>query len=145
MAYATYAASGATGTRFSLDNRENWDWIGLHDDNYNRMVFGSLSPNGHIKHRVDSVAAMQSMVCEGLGVTLLPCYVADRDTGLRRLDPEPILDNKFDMWLLYHPEVRRVYRVRLFADFVIGLIKADRDLFEGLRPQKMTSVFERTA
>jgi DNA-binding transcriptional LysR family regulator len=134
VAYAIYAASGATDTRFSLDNREDWDWIGIHDDTYNRMLFGNLSPDGRMKHRVDSMAAMQSMVRAGVGVTLLPCYVGDRDLGLRRLDPEPMLDHKFDMWLLYHPEIRRVYRVRLFADFVIELIEADRDLFEGRRP-----------
>lgn len=109
------------------------------------MLFGNLPPGGHIKHRVDSMAAMQSMVREGLGVTLLPCYVADSDPALRRLDPEPMLVNKFDMWLLYHSEVRRVYRVRLFADFMIELVTTDRDLFEGLRPRKMTDVLERTA
>lgn len=84
---------------------------------------------------VEQLGLVQSMVRAGLGVTLLPCYVGDVDPGLRRLDPEPMLDPKFDMWLLYHPEVRRVYRVRLFADFVIDLMAADRDLFEGLRPQ----------
>jgi len=136
VAYAIYAASGSPGTRFSLDNREDWDWIGIYDDNYNRMVFGNLRPDGSFKYRVDSMAAMQSMVRAGLGVTLLPCYVGDKDPGLRRLDPEPMLDSKFDMWLLYHPEVRRVYRVRLFADFVIELISADTELFEGLRPLK---------
>lgn len=136
VAYAIYAASGPTGTCFTPDNREDWDWIGIYDDNYNRMLFGTLCADGRFKHRVDSMAAMQSMVRSGLGVTLLPCYVGDKDPGLRRLDPEPVLDNKFDMWLLYHPEVRRVYRVRLFADFVIELILADKELFEGLRPPK---------
>lgn len=135
VAYAIYAASDETGTRFALDNREAWDWIGIHDDIHNRMLFENLVPDGSIKHRVDSMAAIQSMVRAGPGVTLLPCYVGDVDPGLRRLDPEPMLDPKFDMWLLYHPEVRRVYRVRLFADFVIDLMVADRDLFEGLRPQ----------
>ena len=77
---------------------------------------------------------MQSMVCNGLGVTLLPCDVADRDEGLRRAEPDPLLDAKLDLWILYHPDVRRVYRVRLFADFITDVIGSDLDLFEGRRP-----------
>jgi DNA-binding transcriptional LysR family regulator len=133
VAYGIYAARGPKGAHITIANQQGWEWVGIYDDTYNRMVFGTVSPGGRVKHRVDSVAAMQSMVRAGLGVTLLPCYVADRDPDLHRIDPEPLLDSKFDMWLLYHPDVRRVYRVRLFADFIIDLIKTDRDLFEGRR------------
>jgi DNA-binding transcriptional LysR family regulator len=131
VAYAIYAAEGPRGAHLTIDNRHDWEWVGIHDDTYNRMVFGTLSPGARLKHRVDSMAAMQSMARAGLGATLLPCYVADRDPDLRRIDPEPLLDSKFDMWILYHPDVRRVYRVRLFADFIIDLITTDQDLFEG--------------
>jgi len=133
VAYGIYVAKGPQGAHFTIDNRRNWEWVGIHDDTYNRMLFGTLSPGARLKHRVDSMAAMQSMVRAGLAVTLLPCYIADRDPALRRLDPQPLLDSKFDLWLLYHPDVRRVYRVRLFADFIIDLVKTDRDLFEGRR------------
>ena len=34
------------------------------------------------KHRVDIMAAMHAMVREGLGVSILPCYTADRDHAL---------------------------------------------------------------
>ncbi len=43
------------------------------------------------------------------------------------------MDSKLDLWILYHPDVRRVYRVRLFADFITDLIMSDLDLFEGRR------------
>ena len=133
VAYGVYAASDAAGDRFTAANRAEWDWIGVQDDINNRMLFGSVLPEGRFKHQVDSMAAMHSMVRGGLGVTLLPCYVADQDAGLRRVEPEPLLDSMFDLWILYHPDVRRVYRVRLFADFIADLIKSDLDLFEGRR------------
>ena len=76
----------------------------------------------------------RSMVRNGLGVAVLPCYLADRDDGLRRIESEFPLDIKFDMWILYHPDVRRLHRVRLFADFVADAVRQDRDLFEGRRP-----------
>ena len=44
------------------------------------------------------------------------------------------MDNKLDLWILYHPDVRRVHRVRLFADFITDLISSDLDLFEGRSP-----------
>lgn len=135
VAYGVYTASGPSGSRFDADNREAWDWIGVQDDIYNRMLFGGVSPGVRFKHQVDSMAAVQSMVRAGLGVTLLPCYIADQDPRLRRLEQDPIPDIRFDMWILYHPDVRRVYRVRLFTDFITDLILSDLDLFEGRRPQ----------
>ncbi|MDX1402152.1 MAG: LysR family transcriptional regulator, partial [Kiloniellales bacterium] len=86
VAYGVYAASRETGTTFVQENREEWDWIGVHDDLHNRILFGTAYPKGQFKHKVDSVSAMQSMARNGLGVTVLPCYIADRDEGLRRVE-----------------------------------------------------------
>jgi DNA-binding transcriptional LysR family regulator len=134
VAYGIYAASDAAGDRFTPANRADWDWIGLHDDNYNRIIFGTLLPEGRFKHRVDSMAAIHSMVRSGLGVTLLPCYIADRDASFRRVEPDLLFDPKLDLWILYHPDIRRVHRVRLFADFIADVIRSDLDLFEGRSP-----------
>jgi len=134
MAFGVYTSSGAEGDRFTLATRADWDWIGVHDDTYNRILFGGRVREGHIKHRVDSVMAMQAMARNGLGVTVLPCYIADCDEGLRRLEPDATTDSRLGLWILHHPDIRRVYRVRLFADFVAELIRTDVDLFEGRRP-----------
>lgn len=134
MAFGVYTASDAAGDRFTPSKREEWDWIGVHDEMHNRLLFGGAFPESRFKHRVDSVAAMQSMVQSGLGVTVLPCYVADRDERLRRAEPEPLPNGKLDLWILHHPDIRSVYRVRLFADFITDLIMSDLDLFEGRRP-----------
>lgn len=133
VAYGTYASSGPDGERFCPENRSDWDWVGIHDDTNNRLVFGSQSPKGGFKHHVDSMVAMQSMVRAGLGVTRLPCYIADQDPRLRRVDDTLLHDNKFDMWVLYHPEIRSAYRVRLFVDHISSQVEQDRDLFEGRR------------
>ena len=61
-------------------------------------------------------------------------FTAPGDRGLRRLASAPLSDSRFDLWILYHPDVRRVYRVRLFVDFITELIRSDLDLFEGRRP-----------
>jgi DNA-binding transcriptional LysR family regulator len=77
------------------------------------------------------------LVRAGLGVSILPCYKADRDPTLKRLSSEPLLDPKFDMWILYHRDSRRAYRLRLFADFITKQIKSVIDLFEGRQPMSI--------
>ena len=134
-AFGIYAARTEAGGRLDRSNVGSWDWIGWHDEIYNRMLITGAFPAARIKHRVDSTAAMQSMARRGLGVAVLPCYTADRDSGLRRVLPELLSDGTPDLWLLYHPDVRGVSRVRLFADFIAGVITSDLDLFEGRRPQ----------
>ena len=134
VAYGLYASTAHAEDRFSLANRARWDWIGTTDETYNRLLFAQAFPEGRFKHHVDSMSAMQSMARSGLGVTVLPCYIADRDEGLRRVEPEPMNDMRLGLWILHHPDIRRVYRVRLFAEFVADVIAADVDLFEGRRP-----------
>ena len=134
VAYADYASSSPAGDRFTASNRNEWDWVGIHDDTNNRLLFGTQSPVQGFKHLVDSMVAMQSMVRAGLGVTRLPCYIADQDSGLRRLQKDPLQDSRLDMWILYHREIRSAYRVRLFVDQICAQIEQDRDLFTGNRP-----------
>jgi DNA-binding transcriptional LysR family regulator len=133
--YAAYASNQAAKTRFKADNRDKWHWIGLQDDFYNRMLFGSTFPSGQFKHRVDSKSALHSMACNGLGVALLPCYMGDRDTKLRRVDPEPYPESTIELWLLYHPDIRKMQRVQLFAEYIRDQILKDSALFEGHRPR----------
>jgi len=134
VAYAIYAAAGPAGDRFMDGKQPVLEWIGLHNETFNRMLFGTFSPNTKLKHRVDNMSAMHAMVRAGLGVSILPCYVADLDPELRRLHPEPLIDPKFGIWILYHPNARRTRRLRLFADFITGKIRSDLDLFEGRAP-----------
>lgn len=131
VAYAVYAAAGPPGAAFEGHDLGALPWIGMFNETFNRMLYGTFLPSTRPKHRVDSMAAMHAMVREGLGVSILPCYTADLDRALRRLAPKPLLDPKFDIWMLYHRDTRHTRRLRLFADFLVNRVKADLDLFEG--------------
>ena len=131
VAYAIYAAAGPAGEAFTDQEPDLLPWIGMFDETFNRLLYGTFLPSTRPKHRVDSMTAMHAMVREGLGVSILPCYTADRDPTLRRLAPTPLIDPKFDIWVLYHRDTRHTRRLRLFADFLMSRIKADADLFEG--------------
>jgi len=134
-AYCVYSGIGETSNAWDRSNIEALDWIGWHDEFYNRLLITGVFPKARIKHRVDSVTAVQSMARHGLGVAVLPCYVADPDPGLRRVLPKLLSEGTPDLWVLHHSDVRGVSRVNLFAKFIADVITADLDLFEGRRPQ----------
>jgi len=66
---------------------------------------------------VDSLLGMAAAVEAGLGAGMLLCLLADARPGLVRLaDPDPALDT--DVWILTHPDLRRVNRIRVFTAFL---------------------------
>lgn len=69
--------------------------------------------------RMDSVLSMHAAVRAGLGVALLPCYMAEQDADLRRLGNE-VEDLATDLWMLTHPDLRHTARVRAVLDFFGG-------------------------
>jgi DNA-binding transcriptional LysR family regulator len=64
----------------------------------------------------DSEVALHA-IRAGVGRSLLPCAIADRDPGLRRLDgPAPVLER--ELWLLVLPELRGLARIRAVIDWL---------------------------
>lgn len=66
-------------------------------------------------YRLDSMLGMQSAVRHGAGIAVLPCYLGDADKALLRLS-EPIEALTTQLWLLTHPDLRNVARVRAFME-----------------------------
>ena len=133
VAYSVYAAAGKAGERFRQVGESTGDWIGIRNEAFNRLLYGTFLPRTRPKHRVDSMSAIHAMVRAGLGISILPCYTADLDARLVRLSPAPLMSEKFDIWILSHPDARRTRRFRLFTEFLAKQIKSDIDLFEGRR------------
>jgi DNA-binding transcriptional LysR family regulator len=66
--------------------------------------------------RMDSVLGMHAAVRSGIGVAVLPCYLAEPDTRMQRLGDE-IEELTIDLWLLTHPDLRHTARVRAVLDY----------------------------
>lgn len=111
----------------------DWNWIGWQDEAYNRAFITTPFPQANIRHRVDDMQTMRSLARAGLGVAVLPAYMADTDPTMRRVINNTISESSPDIWVLTHPDIRSVARVRIFADFISKAIVGDRDLFEGRR------------
>jgi DNA-binding transcriptional LysR family regulator len=68
----------------------------------------------------DSEVALHA-IRAGIGKSLLPCVVGDRESGLRRLDDAtPVLDR--ELWLLVLPEFKTLARIRAVVDWIDDLV-----------------------
>lgn len=74
-------------------------------------------PAHRVVTRVNRLPALVDVVAAGMGVGWLLCPVADARADLVRIrDPLPEFDTP--LWVLTHPELRRVARVATFARFL---------------------------
>ncbi|PHQ16887.1 LysR family transcriptional regulator [Marinobacter profundi] len=76
----------------------------------------------HCHYRVDSMLGMQMAVRNGSELAVLPCYVGDMDVRLRRLS-NPLPELATPLWLLIHPDLRRVSRIRAFSQTMADHIR----------------------
>jgi DNA-binding transcriptional LysR family regulator len=68
--------------------------------------------------------AIAAAVRAGLGKSLLPCFAADGDPGLRRLGDKVVLTR--ELWLLTHEALRHQARLAAVVDWLAGLMKTLR-------------------
>jgi len=71
---------------------------------------------------LSDAGAIAEAVRAGLGKSLLPCFAADGDPGLRRLDRSAALSR--ELWLLTHEALRHQARIAAVVDWLTGLVKA---------------------
>lgn len=83
-----------------------------------------------VPYVVSDIATQLAAVRAGIGVTILPCFVGDRDASLVRV-PDVGISYYGKLWLLTHKETRKTKRVRLFCDFLKKRIKRYAGLLDG--------------
>ena len=66
----------------------------------------------------------------GIGATVLPCYLGDAAPELVRVGA-PIAELASELWLLTHPDLRKVGRIRALLDFTAKAMAPLRARFEG--------------
>jgi DNA-binding transcriptional LysR family regulator len=80
-----------------------------------------------------SVFGVLNCAAEGMGLTFMPCYLADADPRLVRV--ADLLESlTLELWILTHPDLRHTARVKALMAFLFDELGKDCDLFEGKRP-----------
>ena len=86
-------------------------------------------------YRVDTLVSILSAVRSGMGLAVLPCYLADGDADndpdiVQLTDPIPELE--YGLWFLMHPDLRGVVRIHALMDFLTDAVRAQKQRLAGL-------------
>lgn len=115
LAYAAYGPAGA--------DPHSLPWIAYEDGMAElppakRTAALAARDGGRLAAvRVNDGGGLLQAIRAGLGRGVLPCAVGDAATGLVRLDdPGAVFER--ELWLLTHPELRRLPRVRAVAEWL---------------------------
>ena len=88
-------------------------------------------PEERIAYRSNSLINQLMAVGAGIGIALLPCYLADRDESVRRISPV-LADLASELWIVTHEDLRNTARIREFLSVIGDAIVEERRAFEGL-------------
>jgi DNA-binding transcriptional LysR family regulator len=88
-------------------------------------------PPDRIGYRSNSLVNQLMAARAGLGIALLPCYLGDRDMGVKRVSGV-LSDLHSELWIVTHQDLKNTARIRAFLEVIGDAIVAARRHFEGL-------------
>lgn len=136
MAHAVYGSKRYLATRPAGDA----DLFGTHDwtawDEEHQYMPGAAwlnqRLNGRPTHfRTNNGMAMMQAVRHGAGLGILPCFAGDGADDLVRLGP-PLAQATPDLYLLVHPDLRRVPQVRRVMTALVELFAEEAEPLSGI-------------
>ncbi len=133
IAFAVYGAQDYLAATGGADLDRNHEWIGLDDTLSHLLAYGWLQRNvspSRIGFRSSSIEAVVEAAAAGLGLALIPCYMAARHPQLVRCT-DVIDEAGTGLWLLTHQDLRHTTRVRAFTDFIAAELSRLKPQMEG--------------
>jgi DNA-binding transcriptional LysR family regulator len=128
VAYGFYASPSLVGSRrdvdFAADPFVAFD-ESLASTPHERWI-AKVAPERRVVFRCNSTASLAAAACSGVGIAMLPLFVAGTMSNLVRLaGPEPVAH---ELWLLVHGDLRRAPRVEAVINWVDDLVRRSRPL-----------------
>ena len=108
-------------------------WLGIECCVFHQSWTKQACPSQDHSFFVDDTLLTLAALTQGIGLAYLPCFMGDGNGLLERYCP-PDRVHDLGLWLVYHPDLRRSRRVKLFRDHMVAQIGGQRPLFEGARP-----------
>lgn len=93
------------------------------------LWLGSHAAGAEVAMRGNSIVAVLNAAIVGMGIAALPCFMAEAEANLRRLSAEVI--GSRDIWLVFHPDVAAIARVRTVIDFVTDVVAGEAARLRG--------------
>jgi DNA-binding transcriptional LysR family regulator len=88
-------------------------------------------PENRVVVRLDSLLGMVAAVRNGMGLGMLLCLLAESERDLVRLTA-PIDELDTNLWILTHPTLKRVARIKALTEFLYKRLRASDKLFHNL-------------
>jgi DNA-binding transcriptional LysR family regulator len=121
------------GTPVTIDDLKNHRFVGYIDELIMIPAVRWLSDvlrNQDAQFRSTSLVAQYHATAAGMGVSMLPTFVAESDPRLVRLLPNQI-KVKRDLWLSVHHDLEHINRVKQVLKFLKNLVHENADYLEG--------------
>lgn len=126
LASAIYGGIGYLDARPEVTDLADHDWLAFEESMAGTWIsrwIASHYPDARIVMRSNILTVLFGAVKADMGVTVLPCFVAESEPALRRLTP--LLDDmQTSLWILTHRDTRRSARIRVFMEFMGNRIRA---------------------
>ncbi len=107
------------------------EWISWADDAaFAKHIKATPFPKASTSWRIPSLHLQAEAAAQGLGMASLPIMMGDSNPRLVRV-PDAGVQSSRPAWLLTHPDLRRMERVRVFAKFLAEAIVAKADFVGG--------------
>ncbi len=87
--------------------------------------------NVRVSINLDEMDAVHSAIRAHMGLGLMPCFLGDTDSQLVRV-PGFALQPFWDIWVLTHPDLKNVARVRIFMRFIAEEFKTRSPQYQGI-------------
>ncbi|OWW21073.1 LysR family transcriptional regulator [Noviherbaspirillum denitrificans] len=117
---AVYASQDYVDRMDGRIDLETADWIALDESladhpsvRWRRQRFPKVQP----RYRCNSVLSVAGSVVWGLGIGVAPMFLL-RDHPQARVVEGPVAELEAGLWMLAHPDIRHLKRVKLLFDFL---------------------------
>ncbi|SHG83628.1 LysR family transcriptional regulator [Marivita hallyeonensis] len=122
---AIYVSKDADPSDLSLG------WVGWPDRRrFQERIASTPYSDRPIAWQLPGLELQAEAVRQGRGIGLLPCIMGDQDQKMKRMDAD-FTQPTLPAWLLQHQDLRRLERVRVFADFIFRRITTLKDKVSG--------------
>ena len=115
---AIFASPDYVSAHWPLRKGSAPQWVSWTDQTLFRKR-AEITPFGDnlIAWSMPTITLQAEAARQGMGMAFLPCIVGDGDLSLQRVPKSGLYDGR-PAWLLTHPDLRRMERVRVFSKFL---------------------------
>jgi DNA-binding transcriptional LysR family regulator len=128
----TYLArKGTPATPEDLDGHDVIDFDATLGEVPGALWLKEHAKGATVVTRGNSIIAVLNAATFGMGLATLPCFLGDAETALTRVSDERV--GTRNVFLVVHPDLARVARVRAVVDHIVEAFTRDRRVWSGER------------